>query len=336
MDGAGAWRRFRTVTWPALSRSSLAITALNFIWNFNSFGLVYVLTSGGPGGRTRLPMLFAYEEAFRYGQFGYAAAMGCVMVAVIVRPPRRLSRRPAQGRRRAHEASPHQPAPPRAPAQYARARWATWSSCLPAALAGLHRLQAAAGARLACTPPGSPRHPTLDNFRHAFDEQPLLQAAALNSLLVAGRRRADLRRHRDARCLCDGPVTAPAHRAATGWIAGQPGVPLRADDHPAVPGSQNLHLINSLCGLIIVYVVWSLPFALWMLLGYVRAVPRELEEAAAVDGAGRLRTLRLVTARCWPRAWSPPRSSPSSPPGTSSSSRSSCSSPRRSRPCRSS
>jgi len=44
---------------------------------------VYVLTSGGPGGRTRLPMLFAYEEAFRYGQFGYAAAMGLVMVAVI-------------------------------------------------------------------------------------------------------------------------------------------------------------------------------------------------------------------------------------------------------------
>ncbi|MFJ8648379.1 carbohydrate ABC transporter permease [Streptomyces sp. NPDC093546] len=83
LDGAGAWRRFRTVTWPALRPVALAVTALNFIWNFNSFALVYVLTSGGPGGRTRLPMLFAYEEAFRYGQFGYAAAMGCVMVAVI-------------------------------------------------------------------------------------------------------------------------------------------------------------------------------------------------------------------------------------------------------------
>ncbi|MEV7865809.1 sugar ABC transporter permease [Streptomyces sp. NPDC088124] len=83
LDGAGAWRRFRTVTWPALRPVALAITALNLIWNFNSFALVYVLTSGGPGGRTRLPMLFAYEEAFRYGQFGYAAAMGCVMVAVI-------------------------------------------------------------------------------------------------------------------------------------------------------------------------------------------------------------------------------------------------------------
>ena len=83
MDGAGAWRRFRTVTWPALRPVALAITSLNLIWNFNSFALVYVLTNGGPGGRTRLPMLFAYEEAFRYGQFGYAAAMGCVMVAVI-------------------------------------------------------------------------------------------------------------------------------------------------------------------------------------------------------------------------------------------------------------
>jgi multiple sugar transport system permease protein len=83
MDGAGAWRRLRTVTWPALRPVALAVTALNFIWNFNSFALVYVLTNGGPGGRTRLPMLFAYEEAFRYGQFGYAAAMGCVMVALI-------------------------------------------------------------------------------------------------------------------------------------------------------------------------------------------------------------------------------------------------------------
>ncbi|MCX4528725.1 MULTISPECIES: carbohydrate ABC transporter permease [unclassified Streptomyces] len=83
LDGAGAWRRFRAVTWPALRPVALSVSALNLIWNFNAFALVYVLTGGGPGGRTRLPMLFAYEEAFRYGQFGYAAAMGCVMVAVI-------------------------------------------------------------------------------------------------------------------------------------------------------------------------------------------------------------------------------------------------------------
>ncbi|MFI0942991.1 carbohydrate ABC transporter permease [Streptomyces sp. NPDC021020] len=83
IDGAGLWRRFTTVTWPTLRPVLLSITALNFIWNFNAFGLVFVLTGGGPGGKTRLPMLFAYEEAFRYGQYGYAAAMGLAMTAVI-------------------------------------------------------------------------------------------------------------------------------------------------------------------------------------------------------------------------------------------------------------
>ncbi|WP_436232605.1 carbohydrate ABC transporter permease [Actinacidiphila alni] len=83
LDGAGPWRGFTTVTWPALRPVALSVMALNFIWNFNSFGLVYVLTGGGPGGKTQLPMLFAYAEAFRYGQFGYAAAMGLAMVAVV-------------------------------------------------------------------------------------------------------------------------------------------------------------------------------------------------------------------------------------------------------------
>jgi multiple sugar transport system permease protein len=83
IDGAGAWRRFTSVTLPALRPIIIAITTLDLIWNFNSFALIYVLTAGGPGGQTMLPMLFAYNEAFRYGNFGYAAAMGNVMVVVI-------------------------------------------------------------------------------------------------------------------------------------------------------------------------------------------------------------------------------------------------------------
>ncbi|HUN38588.1 MAG TPA: sugar ABC transporter permease [Trebonia sp.] len=84
VDGAGAWRRFFSITLPHLRPVILAITSLNFIWNFNSFDLVYVLTAGGPGGKTMLPMLFAYNEAFQYGQFGRAAAMGDVMVVLII------------------------------------------------------------------------------------------------------------------------------------------------------------------------------------------------------------------------------------------------------------
>ncbi|MGW0857532.1 carbohydrate ABC transporter permease [Streptomyces sp. NPDC002690] len=140
-----------------------------------------------------------------------------------------------------------------------------------------------------------PQHPTLDNFRQAFDEQPLLQAAG-NSLfaavsagvicvLIATPMAYVMARHR-------GKLSA----AATGWVVISQAFPFVLLIIPLFLILKNLHLINSLAGLIMVYVVWSLPFALWMLVGYVRAVPAELEEAASVDGAGRLRTLVSVTA----------------------------------------
>jgi len=83
VDGAGTLRRFWTITLPQLRPVIIAITTLDLIWNFNSFGLVYVLTQGGPGHSTELPMLFAYNEAFKYGEFGYASALGDAMVLVI-------------------------------------------------------------------------------------------------------------------------------------------------------------------------------------------------------------------------------------------------------------
>ena len=56
----------------------------------------------------------------------------------------------------------------------------------------------------------------------------------------------------------------------------------------------NLGLINSLVGLVLVYSVWCLPFALWMLQGHMASIPIELEEAGAMDGASRFRVLRQI------------------------------------------
>ena len=83
LDGANAFQRFRHITLPLLRQVLAGTISLSFIWNFNMFGMVWVLTQGGPGGLTRLPMLAAYEEAFRYGYVGYAAAIGNVMVVLI-------------------------------------------------------------------------------------------------------------------------------------------------------------------------------------------------------------------------------------------------------------
>ena len=83
LDGASAFRKFRHITLPMMKPIMAAVVSLSFMWNFNAFGLIWILTQGGPGGLTRLPMLAAYEEAFRYGYVGYAAAIGNVMVIII-------------------------------------------------------------------------------------------------------------------------------------------------------------------------------------------------------------------------------------------------------------
>ncbi|MFH8610497.1 carbohydrate ABC transporter permease [Streptomyces sp. NPDC018029] len=140
-----------------------------------------------------------------------------------------------------------------------------------------------------------PKDPTLENFRQAFDEQPLLRAAgnsliaalsaALIAVVIATPMAYVMARHRSRLA-----------KAATGWVVISQAFPFVLVIIPLFLILKNLHLINSLVGLIMVYVVWSLPFALWMLVGYVRAVPAELEEAAAVDGASRVRTFVSVVA----------------------------------------
>ncbi|MEU0245343.1 carbohydrate ABC transporter permease [Streptomyces sp. NPDC006235] len=140
-----------------------------------------------------------------------------------------------------------------------------------------------------------PEDPTLANFRQAFDEQPLLHAA-LNSLLAA------LAAAVVAVLIATPMAYVVARRrtrlakAVTGWVVVSQAFPFVLLIIPLFLVLKNLRLINSVPGLVLVYVVWALPFALWMLAGYVRAVPPELEEAAAVDGAGRVRTLVSVTA----------------------------------------
>lgn len=71
-------------------------------------------------------------------------------------------------------------------------------------------------------------------------------------------------------------------------------VPLEALVIPLFVQMRNLEMLNSLLGLTIVYLAFSLPFAIWMLRGFVAAVPKEVEEAAYLDGCGWPRMFRSV------------------------------------------
>ena len=71
-------------------------------------------------------------------------------------------------------------------------------------------------------------------------------------------------------------------------------VPLEALVIPLFVQVRDLGMLNTLLGLMVVYVALSLPFGIWMLRGFVAAVPVELEEAAYIDGASWGRMFRSV------------------------------------------
>ena len=55
-----------------------------------------------------------------------------------------------------------------------------------------------------------------------------------------------------------------------------------------------LHLINTHWALLVTYPTFVLPFATWMMMGYYRSIPEEIEDAAMIDGCNRLQAFFLV------------------------------------------
>jgi multiple sugar transport system permease protein len=85
-----------------------------------------------------------------------------------------------------------------------------------------------------------------------------------------------------------------ANHLVLGWILTSQIFPAILIMIPLYVVLRSMKLTDSLAGLTLVYVVWALPFVLWMLHGYLKGVPVELEEAAAIDGATRAQTIYRV------------------------------------------
>lgn len=75
VDGANVIKRFRHVTLPSMRYVIVVTLLLSFISTFNSFGLIFLMTGGGPGGATRVYSILAYEKGVRSLQFGPGIAI---------------------------------------------------------------------------------------------------------------------------------------------------------------------------------------------------------------------------------------------------------------------
>lgn len=140
-----------------------------------------------------------------------------------------------------------------------------------------------------------PRDPTFENFVTAFTEQSIFRSAgnsmfvsvstALLTVLLSVPAAYFLARYRGT-----------ANKIVLGWAILAQMVPFILIIIPLYLLVIRLGFYNNLLGLILVYTVWSLPYALWMLRNFIMAIPFELEESAAIDGATKIQVLKSIIA----------------------------------------
>ncbi|GAB3030842.1 sugar ABC transporter permease [Parafrigoribacterium mesophilum] len=83
MDGAGALRKFFSVTLPGLRPVMVFVTTVTILASANMFGQSYLITQGGPGHQTRTAIMYIADEGLSQFQMGTASAMSYVLFACL-------------------------------------------------------------------------------------------------------------------------------------------------------------------------------------------------------------------------------------------------------------
>lgn len=138
-----------------------------------------------------------------------------------------------------------------------------------------------------------PRAPMLDHYRALFVERDFVTPIR-NSLVVAGAT--------TALCVVVGACAAYAitrlafrgKRAVLGFVLAVTMFPQISIVSPLYLLLRALHLIDSYPGLVLPYLTFAMPLAIWLLVSFFRRLPREIEEAALVDGATRWQSFTRV------------------------------------------
>lgn len=348
VDGANSIRRFRHITLPGLRYVIIVTLLLSFISTFNTFGLVYLMTGGGPGGATRLFSILAYERAIVGLRFGPGAATALSMapfMAILIFVLARIMRPEENVQGAGNESSLD--------------RALNWLGSLLGLVFDVillpfewlsERLSALFGSALRSL------------TQRRSDSQPLLTVRQRNRLGVGLRLllllpimlfilfpfywiiitsfKSDLQIQEFQSLFWPNPWTLDQHRSlleATPFPLWYRNTVIVATTSTALsvvfaalaayaltrlkflgarlltsillisyllPGSllfiplyrilTDLGVINTYGALILTYPTFLMPFATWVMMGYFRSIPIELEESALIDGANRLTAFRLI------------------------------------------
>jgi multiple sugar transport system permease protein len=135
--------------------------------------------------------------------------------------------------------------------------------------------------------------PTLENYRDLFDEFAFGRALA-NSLVVSAGTTLIVMLLALLAAYALARLDAPGGKHLALWMLSLRFMPPIAVLIPFFIAWQRIGLTDSHLGLILIYVAFNLPFAVWMLRGFLVEVPRDLDEAATLDGLSPLATIRRI------------------------------------------
>jgi multiple sugar transport system permease protein len=348
VDGANAVQRFRHVTLPSLRYVVVVTLLLSFISTFNQFGLIFLLTGGGPSGATRLYSILAYDKAIGSLQYGPGIAIAlsvaplmALLIWLLARFMRQDDRtRTSRGRGGLGDrilklgawglggvldilVLPLQIGLWVYESAAGLVRRAVRGSADRPLLGRTERRQLGRGMQVLVLVPFMvfvlfpffwvtitsfkstsqitqrysifwPAPATLDQYVTLMRNTPFL-TWLMNSVLVAAVSTAisvvfaSLAAYALSRLKFTGAALLTTFLLVTYLL---PGTLLFI---PLYQILSAIGLVNTYGALIITYPTFLLPFATWVMLGYFRSIPVELEEAAMIDGASRLYTFWKIT-----------------------------------------
>jgi len=84
IDGASALDRFRYITMPMLTPMLTFVGFIAFVWNFNAFDIIWLITEGGPGNATETLPILLFRRAFLEYRMNQAAAIATLMLLFLI------------------------------------------------------------------------------------------------------------------------------------------------------------------------------------------------------------------------------------------------------------
>lgn len=331
IDGAGTLARFRWVTLPGIAGISVIACTIHFILSFQEFNLIYLLTGGGPLGRTQTLATFSYSEAFSYNKLGYASAITligaiitvltlAVIAALFFVGRRALRNVPVarligveamsmrfRRRRTARKAGRADRPRRHIRAVYGHGGWGAYTTIIVLVVVALGPMLLMLSRSFDISPESAisptfwPRHFSLSNYHTVIadpglrgssaTETPALFKNAINSVIVA----VAVTILVVVVAMMGGYALSrwrsKITRGAVGTLLGLQLVPAILWVFPLYALLIDLHLLDTKTGQILATSILFLPIGALFFRSFFDEIPRELDEAAAVDGAGPIRIL---------------------------------------------